>query len=700
MTLMTQDPGGLNLRTSHGYDENGNEIRLTDAKGQVIHMDYDELNRLKSKVYDLTAADLALYTRTHRIDYGYDENDNLVRVDETKSSGTDPPAVVSSFKTYDELDRLETETDAWGRKLTYDYDPQGNRTLLIDPDSVRTEYGYDELNRLETLTFADSQAVTYEYFPDGLKKAVTNANGTTSTYGYDAADRMTLISHRGPGGTISSYSYEYDPNSNRERQVETNAGRTETTSYDYDLVNRLRTVTYPDKAVEYEYDKAGNRTRELTTGTEASDKTFQYDAINRLETITDTGSAAELTRYTYDPNGNTTSKTAGGVTTNFHFDIRDQLGEVRQGANVLGRYGYDYDGRRILKIGDDGRRQYTYDQLSVITEADQVNATVSKYDYGMDQLVRLDNRNEGRSFFHLDGLRSTVSLTNAAGGSRQSIFYDAWGNERDRVGSSVNNFTFTGHEKDEETGLIYAKARFYDAEVGRFLSQDSFLGEANAPPSLHRYFYAHANPLRFVDPTGNQSEETDWEKLQEVSDQYFREGPAKIDIKTPDEYEEPVDSKLYRKAKFWLGATWFVMSETAAHTGRAIGQEVQGALDELWGVHEEREFSSVELENRIAIEHIAEKQPEYLREDTLRSVRLADQTTGQRVSGEFAEIGGKGAEITTRETLLAVEFEGAAKAAAVVPAIARAARTAEAEVYETRASIASRGEARWRHARD
>jgi len=212
---------------------------------------------------------------------------------------------------------------------------------------------------------------------------------------------MTSIPHVGPSGTISSYAYDYDPNSNRERQVEQNAGRTETTEYTYDLVNRLETVTCPNQAVTYEYDQAGNRIQEVTTGAEASDKTFHYDAINRLERITDTNTGAELTRYAYDPNGNTTSKTWGGVATNFFFDIRDQLGEVRQGTSILGRYGYDYEGRRILKIGDDGRRQYTYDQLSVITEADQVNNTVSKYDYGMDQLVRLDKRGEGRSFLHL-----------------------------------------------------------------------------------------------------------------------------------------------------------------------------------------------------------------------------------------------------------------------------------------------------------
>ena len=197
------------------------------------------------------------------------------------------------------------------------------------------------------------------------------------------------------------------------------------------------------------------------------------------------------------------SKTKAGVETRFLYSIRDQLGEVQQGTDILGRYGYDYDGRRILKIGADGRRHYTYDQLSVITEADETNATVSKYEFGPDQLLSLNNRNEGRSFFHLDILGSTVNLTQPNGSARQSIFYDAWGIERDRIGTSANKFTFTGHEKDEETGLIYAKARFYDPGVGRFLSQDTLLGDVNDPPSLHRYAYARANPALFVDPSGD-----------------------------------------------------------------------------------------------------------------------------------------------------------------------------------------------------
>jgi RHS repeat-associated protein len=323
---------------------------------------------------------------------------------------------------------------------------------------------------------------------------------------------MTRIAHSGPTGIISSYDYSYDENGNRERQVETNAGRTETTDYGYDSANRLQTVTYEVGTAEatqvtYTYDEAGNRLTEqevlLQTSTVTTNLVYTYDAINRLEEIDDLLGTDDVA-YTYDPNGNTLTKTKNGVATEFLYDIRNQLGEVQQGASVLGRYGYDSEGLRILKIGDDGIRRYTYDQLSVITEANQLNATVSKYDYGMDQLVRLDNQSEGRSFFHLDGLRSTVGLTNDAGGSRQSTFYDAWGNERDRVGASANNFTFTGHELDEETGLVYAKARFYDSNTGRFLNQDDLLGDPGVPPSLHRYSYSMSNPVRFIDRDGRQ----------------------------------------------------------------------------------------------------------------------------------------------------------------------------------------------------
>jgi RHS repeat-associated protein len=71
-----------------------------------------------------------------------------------------------------------------------------------------------------------------------------------------------------------------------------------------------------------------------------------------------------------------------------------------------------------------------------------------------------------------------------------------------QAGSSETPFGFTGYQKDDETGLYYANARYYDSETGRFLREDPQDGNTSEPPSLHRYLYANANPNFYTDPTG------------------------------------------------------------------------------------------------------------------------------------------------------------------------------------------------------
>src|SRR5207247_3335451 len=152
------------------------------------------------------------------------------------------------------------------------------------------------------------------------------------------------------------------------------------------------------------------------------------------------------------------------------------------------------------------------DQRSVLVEYGGVDAALStfhKYDYGYGllSLTQVGSTNQQRTsqFYLTDGLKSTANLTDGAGALLQSYRYDAWGRVRDQVGSSDNPRQYIGHYTDSETGLHYFGARYYDDETGRFLSQDSYLGEGNTPPSLHRYLYAYSNPLRFVDLTGYQT---------------------------------------------------------------------------------------------------------------------------------------------------------------------------------------------------
>jgi RHS repeat-associated protein len=103
----------------------------------------------------------------------------------------------------------------------------------------------------------------------------------------------------------------------------------------------------------------------------------------------------------------------------------------------------------------------------------------------------------------------------------------------------------------------YAKARFYDPEVGRFISQDSFLGDINDPPSLHRFFYANANPTRYIDPTGHQAD--DWQAIVKRAEQERKaREAAKAAGQAPDapfygnqpEYKPPDPNSPIRGAAF------------------------------------------------------------------------------------------------------------------------------------------------------
>jgi len=71
---------------------------------------------------------------------------------------------------------------------------------------------------------------------------------------------------------------------------------------------------------------------------------------------------------------------------------------------------------------------------------------------------------------------------------------------------------------DRETGLYYARARYYDPELGIFLTQDPFEGQIDTPPSLHRYLYAYQNPTVYTDPTGRQNVFTPNEVLQDSAE--------------------------------------------------------------------------------------------------------------------------------------------------------------------------------------
>jgi RHS repeat-associated protein len=84
-------------------------------------------------------------------------------------------------------------------------------------------------------------------------------------------------------------------------------------------------------------------------------------------------------------------------------------------------------------------------------------------------------------------MRVEMSLSNSA--------YDSFGNN---AGSARTRYTYTGRERDPDTGLLYYRARFYDPHLGRFVSEDPL----ELRGGINFYSYVQNDPLRFVDPMG------------------------------------------------------------------------------------------------------------------------------------------------------------------------------------------------------
>lgn len=83
--------------------------------------------------------------------------------------------------------------------------------------------------------------------------------------------------------------------------------------------------------------------------------------------------------------------------------------------------------------------------------------------------------------------------------------YDDYGNLLKKTGTTDNDYLYTGEQYNGTTGLYYLRARYLNPETGTFISMDSYAGTLDNPVSLHKYLYANANPVMYIDPSGNFS---------------------------------------------------------------------------------------------------------------------------------------------------------------------------------------------------
>ena len=235
----------------------------------------------------------------------------------------------------------------------------------------------------------------------------------------------------------------------------------------------------------------------------ANSKTYGYNNRDQLVSITDTNGLN--TTYSYDETGNQTEKTENGTTSTFNYTARQRVKSITIGGAPPISYQYDYSGQRVNQQNNGSEKRYIYDGLTLIAETNTLGNTLAQYHYG-NRYQLAETRNNTNIFYHVDSLSTNVAVTNTDGSIQARYEYDAYGNLLTQDGSSEQPFGFTGYQKDDDTGLYNANARYYDSNTARFLREDPLFGNPENPPSLHRYNYTANNPTYFVDPTGEGDE--------------------------------------------------------------------------------------------------------------------------------------------------------------------------------------------------
>jgi len=461
---------------SNTYDAYGNLIEKLNRRGDSIWYAYNDRGQLISKDYSTTPG-LIDY------EYIYDIAGNLVAA--TGSNST-------INLTYDpDTDWLARIDYAGGQYFSFEYNDAGHRTKRTDQDGNATNYIYDSIGRLDHMTDgANALIVDYDYDAAGRLSNKTLGNGVYTTYDYDDAGHLLHLVNYDPTDTvISRFDYTYDA-SGRRTSMTTLDG---TFSYEYDPLGQLTSVTYPDShIVDYVYDVMGNRIEVIDDGV-----LMQY-TTNEMNQYTIVGS----TTYTYDSDGNMLSKTEGGTTTIYSYDIENRLVDVATPTNTW-VYAYDALGNRIAWTHNGNTTSYIVDPAglgNLAAEYDGNGNLTARYNHGFGLLSRTDLAGNS-AYYTFDAIGSTSEITSQDGSALNSYSSDPFGMLIRQTETIINPFKYVGEYgvMQEDCGLEFMRARFYSPNVGRFISPDP-IGLAAGEPNL--YVYSGNNPISHIDPSG------------------------------------------------------------------------------------------------------------------------------------------------------------------------------------------------------
>ncbi|PTC29101.1 type IV secretion protein Rhs [Pseudomonas aylmerensis] len=469
--LIQQEVGFDGQRTAYAYDLNGNLQEKTehgdDGSQLVTRYERDHAGRLVRKVLPDASV----------VDYAYDRQGNLLSVDDGHWA--------LAYE-YDAQNRLTAEHQGWGT-LRYGYDACGQLQYLRLPDNNRVGFNHAKGGHLSTVEL-NGEVLTAHLFKAGQEHQRQQGQ-LISHYHYDDQQRLHAHAVSQQQHTLYQRQYDYDKSGNLTRLLDTRKGEHH---YHYDPLGRLTRADHSQDLQErfghtpagtllmqdrpgpdivagnrlmiqgdrhYDYDAFGNLIRERRGKGHQLVTEYRYDCQHRLIGLTQPN--GQTASYRYDPFGRRISKTVEGITTEFFW----------QGD------------RLIAEHHADRHRSYLY-------EPDSFRPLVLLEGFGP--------KDTKPYHYQLDHLGTPQELTDPDGAIVWSAHYRAYGQiSRLDKGTIDNPLRFQGQYFDQESGLHYNRHRYYNPDVGRYLTPDP----VKLGGGINAYLYA-PNPTGWVDPLG------------------------------------------------------------------------------------------------------------------------------------------------------------------------------------------------------
>ncbi|MGK3986473.1 DUF6531 domain-containing protein [Sorangium sp. So ce136] len=554
-----RDPLGGRIALEHGGVHS--LLRQTMQDGQAWTCEYDRLERLRAVKNPMQEAWEYRYDRAGRLReertfdgrvlrYAYSLGEHPLRVERNDGAWR-------SFKTDATGRVLEEDTPHGATRFERDALGRVVRAVVDEargPTEVRFEY--DALGR-EVAEIQDGHAIRYEYDARNQIAARILPGGETTRYHYDANGLLARVEHDGnavsivrdalgherarhlhaSGVEIQSERDEMDrlvrqrvlgaaPSAEAARPVLLER------SYTYDARGWLLSIEDSRSGLaRYEHDRVGQLV-EVRRG--AVREVIQYDAAGSVIGVHRGRAPAhpwvmrpgnvlartEAAEYTYDEARRRVKRAGRDEVTEYLWDCRDRLREVRLPGGERVLYTYDAYGRRVLKeivpplpagealaegtIRPTRTVRYLWEGRVLAAEIDSERGT-RVYVHEPLTFSPALQAEQGEVFAYVhDHLRAARELIDERGEIAWAIAPSAWGEaEISRAGSAArarpveSPFRLLGHYRDEETGLSYARFRYLDSATARWLSPD--------PLGLH----GSRNPAGFcgspvvhVDPFG------------------------------------------------------------------------------------------------------------------------------------------------------------------------------------------------------